>query len=41
MAVDTADLASVHVFAEALKSRFAAVEMLVNNAGVASPVKKK
>jgi NAD(P)-dependent dehydrogenase (short-subunit alcohol dehydrogenase family) len=37
MALDLADLASVHRFAEALKPRLAAVDLLVNNAGVASP----
>jgi NAD(P)-dependent dehydrogenase (short-subunit alcohol dehydrogenase family) len=36
IALDLADLASVHRFAEALKSRLAAVDVLINNAGVAS-----
>jgi NAD(P)-dependent dehydrogenase (short-subunit alcohol dehydrogenase family) len=37
MALDLADLASVHRFADALESRFGALGLLVNNAGVASP----
>jgi NAD(P)-dependent dehydrogenase (short-subunit alcohol dehydrogenase family) len=36
MEVDLADLASVHRFAGALRSRLAALDLLINNAGVAS-----
>jgi NAD(P)-dependent dehydrogenase (short-subunit alcohol dehydrogenase family) len=36
MALDLADLASVHRFAETLESRVDALGLLVNNAGVAS-----
>jgi NAD(P)-dependent dehydrogenase (short-subunit alcohol dehydrogenase family) len=37
MALDLADLASIHPFTGALESRSGALELLVNNAGVASP----
>lgn len=36
-ALDLADLASIHRFAETLEARFGATGLLVNNAGVASP----
>jgi NAD(P)-dependent dehydrogenase (short-subunit alcohol dehydrogenase family) len=37
MALDLADLASIHRFAAALQTRLGRLELLVNNAGVASP----
>ena len=37
MTLDLADLASVRTFADALRERFASLDLLVNNAGVMVP----